>query len=249
MINANTVGLNHVANPKNTGADNLCFSLGRLAFETAALGGIALAVATYTEAQRGPVLTTYIEAYHEAEANLNAIARALGLRVKANPNRVSMGRACDSRCTNAKGHTCVCSCGGTNHGMEYAAVQAHATAFRAMPISQHIAEMTPLLTPTVRERVLVSVDPSKHIFPPVAPPTRTYAPTPANPFDADGGQETTDGERWEEQYAEEAAFDRAAAAIRHEDHLARTAAVNATFATVPYEKTANGARTLAWARR
>ena len=27
--------------------------------------------------------------------------------------------ACDARCTNAKGHSCDCSCGGANHGSGY----------------------------------------------------------------------------------------------------------------------------------
>jgi hypothetical protein len=27
---------------------------------------------------------------------------------------------CDSRCTNARGHNCECSCGGANHGLMFA---------------------------------------------------------------------------------------------------------------------------------
>ena len=27
---------------------------------------------------------------------------------------------CDARCTGARGHTCECSCGGKNHGMDWA---------------------------------------------------------------------------------------------------------------------------------
>jgi hypothetical protein len=37
----------------------------------------------------------------------------------------SKDHQCDSRCLNAKGHTCKCSCGGMNHGMGFA-VTAHA---------------------------------------------------------------------------------------------------------------------------
>jgi hypothetical protein len=39
---------------------------------------------------------------------------------------------CDSRCLNAKGHTCTCSCGGANHGMGYA------IAVSAVGEGQHI---------------------------------------------------------------------------------------------------------------
>jgi hypothetical protein len=34
----------------------------------------------------------------------------------------SKDHQCDSRCLNAKGHTCTCSCGGANHGMGHAVV-------------------------------------------------------------------------------------------------------------------------------
>lgn len=34
----------------------------------------------------------------------------------------SADHKCDSRCLNAKGHSCTCSCGGMNHGRGYAVV-------------------------------------------------------------------------------------------------------------------------------
>jgi hypothetical protein len=40
----------------------------------------------------------------------------------------SKDHKCDSRCLNAKGHDCTCSCGGANHGRGYAVTVVHATA-------------------------------------------------------------------------------------------------------------------------
>ncbi len=37
-----------------------------------------------------------------------------GVKGTVNPDH-----KCDSRCTNAKGHNCDCSCGGENHGSAY----------------------------------------------------------------------------------------------------------------------------------
>jgi hypothetical protein len=47
---------------------------------------------------------------------------------------------CDSRCLNAKGHECTCSCGGANHGRGYAVtpVVDHAPA---APASKHLGEV------------------------------------------------------------------------------------------------------------
>lgn len=49
----------------------------------------------------------------------------------------SESHKCDSRCLNAKGHTCTCSCGGANHGRGY--------AVNAMPVANpegaHLGEV------------------------------------------------------------------------------------------------------------
>ena len=50
--------------------------------------------------------------------------------LKAVKGTYSAEHKCDSRCLNAKGHTCTCSCGGMNHGRGYAvtvttAAEAH----------------------------------------------------------------------------------------------------------------------------
>lgn len=41
---------------------------------------------------------------------------------------------CDSRCLNAKGHECTCSCGGANHGRGFAAQVVEASAEPAVPV-------------------------------------------------------------------------------------------------------------------
>lgn len=48
----------------------------------------------------------------------------------------SKDHKCDSRCLNAKGHNCTCSCGGLNHGRGYAVEHVHdASAALQVPLA------------------------------------------------------------------------------------------------------------------
>ena len=212
--------------------DRLAYAFSRLTKKRLDLAGIALAVGQgYTVSQRGAILTPYIEDLQNVEAKIDTFVRLHGGTIKTRTNSFSLGRACDSRCTTAKGDVCVCSCDGTNHGMERATLGA----FRA-PVATRVYS-APIVSPTpVAARV--------------APPTRVYAPTMAHPFNDDttwdgGNQAEIDYANWEA----EGAFDRASAAIAREDYQARLNGLAAAHAALPYEKTASGARSLAWGRR
>ena len=41
---------------------------------------------------------------------------------KAIDGRFKADHPCDARCTGATGHSCECSCGGANHGMDHSAM-------------------------------------------------------------------------------------------------------------------------------
>lgn len=41
------------------------------------------------------------------------------MRVRVVEGKYNADHVCDSRCTGAIGHTCECSCGGENHGMDF----------------------------------------------------------------------------------------------------------------------------------
>lgn len=47
----------------------------------------------------------------------------------------SADHKCDSRCLNAKGHSCTCSCGGANHGRGYAVTVTSAADVPAEPMA------------------------------------------------------------------------------------------------------------------
>lgn len=219
-------------NNELTLADRLAYAFSRLTKKRLDLAGMALAVGNgYTVSQRGAILTPYIMDLQNVEAKIDTFVRLHGYVVKPRRNSLSLGRACDSRCTTAKGDVCVCSCDGTNHGIERATLGA----FRAA--TTHVVASAPIVSPAP-----VAVR--------VAPPTRTYAPTLAHPFNDDttwdgGNQAEIDYANWEAENA----FDRASAAIAREDYQARLSGIKAASSAIPYEKTAPGARSLAWARR
>ena len=48
-----------------------------------------------------------------------------GQKISGKPieGRYKSDHPCDARCTGATGHSCECSCGGANHGMDHAACE------------------------------------------------------------------------------------------------------------------------------
>lgn len=59
-------------------------------------------------------------------------------RLKRVQGTYSAVHKCDSRCLNAKGHSCTCSCGGVNHGRGHAGAVVQA---RAAASSVHLGEV------------------------------------------------------------------------------------------------------------
>lgn len=228
-------------------ADRLAYAFTQYTNARNYLAAIALAVGAngYNVSQRGVILTPYIEDLQHIEGKIDAFVRAHGGKVRARRNSFSLGRACDSRCTTAKGDTCVCSCDGTNHGSE-----RHLLAFAGLPTAPQVPAMAPLVA---QERVHDDNQPEidaanrEALQTPVAP-VRTYAPTPAHGFDADALE-------WAEPTREElgddavAYYERVDAAARRAENLARAEATRAAVAAVPYAKTSRGARALAWKGR
>jgi hypothetical protein len=53
--------------------------------------------------------------------------------LKAVKGTFSAEHQCDSRCLNAKGHSCTCSCGGANHGRGHAVAVVEASNIASVP--------------------------------------------------------------------------------------------------------------------
>lgn len=74
---------------------------------------------------------------------------------KAIKGTYSEKHQCDSRCLNAKGWTCTCSCGGANHGRGHAVTIVNAAELR--PSGERISEGTVGIDPKARAIISESV--------------------------------------------------------------------------------------------
>ena len=61
--------------------------------------------------------------------------------VKAIKGTYSEAHQCDSRCLNAKGWSCTCSCGGANHGRGHVATVVKASELPKQTERKHLGEV------------------------------------------------------------------------------------------------------------